>query len=136
MVKYWPPGLNIQYANHVIQIDTVSLHADYTDNLQTINLTSPVADMTLKGEYTIQALPAAVKSIANQYLYTNSTDTAYTGSITANLQASVHIPDSMLFLIPGLKSISPFSVVSTINTDSAACLLLQILTRLSMAIMK
>jgi hypothetical protein len=70
--------LNLQYAGHQIKIDSVDVLADYTNNLQTIQLNSPLLDFVLKGEYTIQALPAAAKTIANRYMYTYKVDTTYT----------------------------------------------------------
>ncbi len=111
--------LNVQAANRKFSIDSIQLKATHVSDTQTIELNSPFATAQMKGKYSIQALPAAIKTISNHYVYTTSKDTVYPGSVNAVLTANIHVPDSMLALVPGLKRISPFKFLGRINTDSS-----------------
>lgn len=81
---------------------------------------APFADATLKGKFALAAIPAAVQTIANKYLYTRTEkDTSFTVPMSAKLEADFHVPDSMLLLLPGVKELSPFSLEARIDTDSS-----------------
>lgn len=113
-------AVEIGYGGKTYKLDTITMEAVYAQDTQTMVFKSPLADATLKGKYALAAIPAAIQTIANRYLYTNTDrDTSFTKPISAKLNASIHIPDSMLALVPGVKELSPFSLNARIDTDSS-----------------
>ncbi|WP_336516420.1 translocation/assembly module TamB domain-containing protein [Pollutibacter soli] len=110
--------INIQYKDQHISLDTILLDAKY-DSLQHMNLHMPVGDISVVGKYALSAIVPATKTILNRYFYTQSVDTAFTKSLTADIRADIDIPDSLGFLVPGFKSMSPLSLRAKVNTDSS-----------------
>ncbi|MBZ5856792.1 translocation/assembly module TamB domain-containing protein [Flavihumibacter profundi] len=117
-------GLSVQFGSKRFNIDSVQLDAVYANDTQLIQLTTPFADATIKGKYTLKNIPAVAKTIINSYLYTNSNDSVYTHKLVARLDANIHIPDSIATLFPNLKKVSPFNITGTINTDSSSITIL------------
>lgn len=111
-------GLEVQYKDRHVTLDSIHLNAKY-DSLQHIYLRLPVGDISVDGNYALSAIAPATKTILNRYFYTESTDTAFTKSLTADIRANIGIPDSLSFLVPGLKSMTPLSLRAKVNTDSS-----------------
>jgi autotransporter translocation and assembly factor TamB len=112
--------IHFKYGTNKIILDSLSIDATNDDSTQVINLKSPFANLNLRGNYDLMSIPSAIKTVANKYIYTTSNDTMYTRRVQAILNGQVNIPDSFLFLIPGLKVISPFEITAFLNTDSSA----------------
>ena len=99
--------------------DTVQLNAKDSVTKQELELISPFANATLKGEYNLKDIPSAIKTIVNKYYHSSATDTLYTKRVIARLNVDVHHPDSIREFIPGLKSVTPFKIMSRLDTDSS-----------------
>ena len=112
--------IHFKYGSNKISLDSLAIDATNDDTTQVINLKSPFANLNLRGNYDLMSIPSAAKTVANKYIYTTSDDTLYTRRVQAILNGQVNIPDSFLFLIPGLKVISPFEITAFLNTDSSA----------------
>jgi autotransporter translocation and assembly factor TamB len=112
-------SLSVQSSSQKYNIDSIMLNAKYASDTQSIILKAPFIDATLSGQYTLQSIPAAIKTITNRYIYTKSEDTLYSKRVVALLKARVRLPDSMMALIPGLKYLDPFTAELRINTDSS-----------------
>lgn len=113
-------AVSMEYGGRKFRIDSITMAAVYINDTQSMAFHAPFADATLKGKFGLAAIPAAVQTIANKYLYTKTDrDTSYTQPMSARLEANIHIPDSMLALLPGVKELSPFSLTARIDTDSS-----------------
>ncbi|ULQ53340.1 translocation/assembly module TamB domain-containing protein [Flavihumibacter fluvii] len=122
-------AVEMDYGGKQYRLDSVALSAVYANDTQSMEIHSPFADATLIGKYTLSSIPAAAKTIANRYLYTRTDkDTSFTRPMAAKLEANVHIADSLLGLLPGVKVLSPFSLTARIDTDSS---ILAFLTRIN-----
>lgn len=111
-------GLNIQYQDKKYLLDTLKINAKHAADTQTVSLTTPFADATLKGEYTFTSIGPAVTSVINKYLYKESAQVVFDPHVIARLTMNVHIPDS-LAAVMGLTSVKPFTATGAINTDSS-----------------
>lgn len=117
--KLLASSLHLTYGINKVSMDSLTINASHNDTVQVIKLNSPLADLSLTGKYSLPAIPAAIKTILNRYIYSASSDTTYTKSVEAVIAGNVNIPDSFLFLLPGLKAISPFKIDGVISTDSS-----------------
>lgn len=111
-------ALNIRYQNQKYQLDTLKINATHAADTQTVTLTTPFADATLKGEYTFSNIGPAVSTVINKYLYKDNEEVIFDPHVVAKLNMNVHIPDSLAGIM-GLTSIKPFTAVGGINTDSS-----------------
>lgn len=111
-------NLGIQYKNKQYRLDTLKINAAHIADTQTVTLTTPFADATLKGEYTFTNIGPAVTSIINKYLTKESAETIFDPHVVARLDMNIHLPDSLAGIV-GLNSVKPFTAVGGINTDSS-----------------
>ena len=112
-------ALAIEYQNKKYYLDTLTINAVNAADTQTIIAKTAFADASLKGKYHLQSIGPAIQTILNRYLYTANVDTIYTSRVHADFALNVRLPDSLAGIVPGLKSITPFSFTGDINTDSS-----------------
>ena len=101
-----------------ISIDTMQLDAKHSADSQSIRFGSPFANISLEGRYTLSTLNPAIKTIVENYFSTTGTGTAFTTQVNAELLADIHLPDSMISLIPGVKSMAPFHIKGNFDTKN------------------
>lgn len=111
-------GISIQYQKKKYQLDSLKIQAAHAADTQTVSLTTPFADASLKGEYTFTSIGSAVTSIINKYLYQENAEIVFDPHVIAKLSMNVHIPDSLAAIV-GMTSIKPFTATGAINTDSS-----------------
>jgi hypothetical protein len=107
----------INYKSKPVSIDTMQLEARHNIDTQLIRFASPIADISLVGQYTLLDLIPAIKTITDNYLSTTATDTVFTTNVKAALEANVHIPDSIISVFTGIRSVAPFYIMGNINTE-------------------
>lgn len=110
-------GLDIRYNNKNYFIDSITAHAEKKLDSQFISLNSSFIHATLNGKYSLEALPANIKVLSDNYLLTTGSIEPFTAPMYADLKADIHIPDSIAGMIPGLRSVSPFKFRAMMNTD-------------------
>jgi len=99
--------------------DTLELAAKDSASWQDLVLKTPFANATVKGEFALQDIPAAIKTIADRYYKIGSNDTLFTKRVVVRMNIDVHHPEKIKDFIPGLKTVTPFSIAGAINTDSS-----------------
>ena len=75
-----------------------------------------MVDAELKGQFSLQAIPGAIETIFENWLVTSGETKPFGQSLYTELNASVHIPDSLAGLIPGLKKVSTFTIQGGVDT--------------------
>ncbi len=119
-----------------IAIDTMTLEAVHVADSQSLVFRSPLADLSVVGNYNLPALGPAFRTISHNYLSTTGTDTVFTTDVRAEYMASFYIPDSIISLIPGVKSVDPFYVVGNIDTKNNLLKLFSSISSVKMATME
>ncbi len=97
-------------------LDTMDILAYQFADTQFIKLNTPFAHATLKGQFRFDALPEDFKAVLNGYLQTQDTVVRMRKPAFADFTADVHIPDTLLPLIPGLKKLSRFVIAMKLDT--------------------
>jgi autotransporter translocation and assembly factor TamB len=108
--------INIHFGEKKFSLDTVSVAAYMKLDSQFISLHSPLADIEMKGHFSLVAIPGAAQTIVDNWLVTTGELKTFPETLYAELEASVHVPDSLAPLVPGLKSVSPFIAYGGIDT--------------------
>jgi hypothetical protein len=108
--------LAVQFSGKSFFLDTVNVEAYTKVDSQVIAFRSPIADVEMKGHYSLSTLPGAAKTVIDNWLVTTGELETFPEPVFMELNASVHIPDSLAPLVPGLKSVSPFIVQGGIDT--------------------
>ena len=106
----------LSFGNKTYYLDTFDINAHYELDSQYIKLKSTLIDAEIKGQFSMQAIPGAIKTIIENWLVTSGVTKPFDQSLYAELHADVHIPDSLAAVIPGLKKVAPFSIDGGIDT--------------------
>lgn len=89
-------------------LDTMDIAAYQFADTQFVKLNTPFGHAVLKGQFRFDALPDDLMAIVNAYTKTTDTIVKFGKPAFADFFADVHIPDSLISLIPNLKKVSPF----------------------------
>jgi translocation and assembly module TamB len=108
-------SLAIRFNNKNYLLDTIDAKAFKQTDSQYIVIHSPLVDMTMKGQYSLQTLPDNLEVVIDNYIQTRSVK-PYTAPMFADLIADFHIADTMAALIPGLKKLAPFRFRALMDT--------------------
>jgi hypothetical protein len=119
----------LQMGSRTFRLDTISVNAHTALDSQYITVRSPLADVDIKGHFSVNAIPGAASTILDNWLVPEGELKAFPEPVYAELQANVHIPDSLAPIVPGLKSVAPFMVVGGIDTRQNTLLLSSVLPR-------
>lgn len=111
--------LELKSGSRTYPLDSIVFNAKYERDTQFMNLRTPFLTAELTGQFTLQSLLPAAQTIANRYIYTKSTDTVFHRPVVATFRAHVNVPDTILQFVPNLKKLTPFDVVSEINTNTS-----------------
>lgn len=106
----------MQAGSRRFALDTIQLDASAKADSQFIALKSPVVDLNMSGRYSLQQIPAAMNTIMNNWLNTQSEKVAHQSPLYFELAGNVHMTDSLAPLIPGLKKLSPFIFATVVDT--------------------
>jgi hypothetical protein len=122
-------SLSLSLGEKEFLLDTVRLDAHVSMDSQYVELSSPLADLELKGKFSLRSIPEAAKVILDNWLVTEGALRVFPEPLYAEFKANVHIPDSLAAIIPGLKSVEPFTAFGGIDTRNNSLLLLTVLPK-------
>jgi hypothetical protein len=111
--------LELKSGTRTYPLDSIVFNGKYERDTQFMNLKTPFMTAELTGQFTLQSLLPAAQTIANRYVYTKSMDTVFHRPVVATFRAHVNVPDTILQFVPNLKKLTPFDVVSEINTNTS-----------------
>ncbi len=114
----------LTFGNKTYYLDTFDVNAFQKLDTQYIKLNSTLLDAELKGQFSLQAIPKTIQTIFNNWLVTEGETKPFSQQLYTELNASVHIPDSLAALIPGLKKVSPFAIQGGVDTRTNLLVLL------------
>ncbi len=106
----------IRFQSKQLMLDTVRIIALNQADTQMISLNTPLAELNLTGKYKPKDIAPAINRVINHYLRMENSDTAFTSDVQAELTGQVHIPDSVIAMIEGFKSIGAFDLAGSIDT--------------------
>lgn len=89
-------------------LDTLDILAYQFADTQFVKMNTPFGYAILKGQFRFDALPEDLKTVIEGYTKTTDTIVHFGKPAYMDFFADVHIPDSLITLIPNLKKVSPF----------------------------
>jgi hypothetical protein len=89
-------------------LDTLDILAYQFADTQFVKMNTPFGYAILKGQFRFDALPEDLKTVIDGYTKTTDTIVHFGKPAYMDFFADVHIPDSLITLIPNLKKVSPF----------------------------
>ncbi|MCU0381151.1 MAG: translocation/assembly module TamB [Chitinophagaceae bacterium] len=108
--------ISVHFGEKAFSLDTVSVAAFMKLDSQFISLRSPLADVEMKGRFSLAAIPGAASTIIDNWLSTTGELEAFPDTVYAEIEGTVHIPDSLAPLVPGLKKVAPFGFQGGLDT--------------------
>lgn len=97
-------------------LDTMDIAAYQFADTQFVKMNTPFGTATLKGQFSFDALPDDLMAIVQAYTQTTDTIVRFGKPAYAEFDAKIHIPDSLISLIPNLKKVAPFTLKLQMDT--------------------